>query len=92
MSRRGRPSRSKIVSLAVERPPGVALRPGLGEREGRRLGDGGDEQLHLALADRLVAGPERELVDLVRELVEVLADELDERRARPPARRGRRPA
>ena len=34
------------------------------------------------LPDRLVAGPERELVDLVRELVEVLADELDERRNR----------
>ena len=65
-----------------ERSRRVALRPGVGERERRRLGNGGDEQLHLVLADRLVPGPERELVDLVRELVEVLPDEVDQRGAR----------
>ena len=61
-----------------ERPAAVALRPGVGQGERRRLCHGGHEQLHLVLADRLVSGPERKLVDLVRELVEVLADQMDE--------------
>src|SRR5688500_4099678 len=65
-----------------ERPPRVPLRPGVGERERRRLGDRSDELLDLVLADRLVPSPERELVDLVRELVEVLPDEVDQSRAR----------
>ena len=71
-----------MVSLAASVRPRVALRPGVGERERRRLGDGRDEQLDLVLADRLVPGPERELVDLVRELVEVLPDEVDQSGAR----------
>ena len=65
----------------LQRARGVALRPGVGERERRRLGERRDERLDLALADRLAAGPRRELVDLVGELVQVVADELDERGA-----------
>ena len=61
-----------------ERPSAVSLRPGVGQGERRRFCHGGHEQLHLVLADRLVPGPERKLVDLVRELLEVLADQMDE--------------
>src|SRR5829696_257918 len=58
----------------------VALRPGVREGEGRCLRDCSNELFHLMLANRLVTRPERQLVDLVRELVQVVADELDESR------------
>src|ERR671910_547322 len=63
----------------AEGAPQVAPGPRVGELERGCLGHRGHELLDLALADRLAAGPEGELVDLARELLEVVADELDQR-------------
>ena len=60
----------------------VSPSPGIGEVERRRLRTGRDELRDLALADPLAVGPGGELVDLGRELVGVLADELDQRASR----------
>ena len=67
----------------LEQLPGLALCPGIGERERRHVGDRRDELLDLGHADRLALRPGRDLVDLVREAVEILlADVLDQERAR----------
>ena len=56
----------------------VAGAPGVGEREVRRLSACCNEALDVVDSDALGACPGGELVDLARELVQVLADELDE--------------
>ena len=61
----------------------MAIGPGVGERERRHVGERRDELLDLGHADRLALRPGRDLVDLVREPVEIfLADVLDQERAR----------
>ena len=65
-----------------ERASEVSLAPGVGERERGRVRGGGHELLDLALAHRLAGSPGRDLLDLGGQRSWVLADELDERRAR----------
>ena len=61
----------------------MAICPGVGERERRHVGERRDELLDLGHAHRLAVRPGRDLVDLVREPVEVfLADVLDQERTR----------
>ena len=66
----------------------VAVAPRVGEREARRLRPGRDELLDLGGADLVARRPRRELVDLRRELVEVVADQLDQQPARLGVARG----
>ena len=79
---RGRAERSRISSHARSARGRVAPPPGVGEREDRRLRPRRREPLHVAIGDRLAVGPDRELLDLGRELVHVVADELEQRAAR----------
>src|SRR5476651_2581561 len=83
------------IAGPVEQPLGgaehrtdVAAPPRVGERESRRLRARCDKRLHLALADPVAAGPGRELVDLRRELVQIVADELEQETARLGVRGG----
>ncbi len=83
VSRRGLSDRSKIVSARLEKPPRMALGPGVREREGRHVSNRRDELLDLGHPDRLTLGPGRNLADFVRESVKILlADIFDEQRAR----------
>ena len=59
----------------------VARAPGVGQVPRRRLGARRDERLDVGRGDRVAAGPGDELLDLARELVEVVADELGEQAA-----------
>ena len=56
----------------------VAASPGVGQVERRRLGASRHELGDLALGEALARRPGRELVDLRRKLLGVLADELDD--------------
>src|SRR4029078_10141078 len=57
----------------------VAPAPRVGEDEGRNVGPRGDEQLDVVLADLVLPGPDRELLDLAGQLLQVFTDELDQR-------------
>ena len=57
----------------------VARAPGVHDRPGGGLLGGRGEELDLAPADRLAGGPGGQLLDLGRESVDVLADDLDQR-------------
>ena len=59
----------------------VAGPPGVGQRPGRRVGPRRDERLDVGLGHLGAVRPGRELVDLARELVQVVADELGEQAA-----------
>ena len=59
----------------------VARTPRVGEGEARRLGPPRDERLDISLRHVLAARPRGELVDLGCELVQVVADQLDQRAA-----------
>ena len=59
----------------------VACAPGVGQVPRRGLRARSDERLDIRRADRVAAGPGDELLDLARELVEVVADELGEQAA-----------
>ena len=64
----------------------VARAPGVHDRPGRGLLRGRGEELDLAPADRLAAGPGGQLLDLGRQGGDVVADDLDQRaRASPSA-------
>src|SRR5438045_7620098 len=65
-----------------ERAGEIAASPGVGELVAGDLGATGREQFDLARADRLVARPRRDLVDLARELLRILADDLDQQPGR----------
>ena len=60
----------------------VASPPRVGEREDRGLGAAGGHLLDVAQRDLFAGRPGGELVDLALQLVEVVADHLDERPAR----------
>ena len=59
----------------------VAAPPRVRERESRRLRPRRDELLDLGRADAAAGRPGRELVDLRRKLVQVVADQLDQETA-----------
>src|SRR5436305_1327582 len=60
----------------------VARAPRVRQVPRRRLGAGCDEQVDLDVRHRVAVRPRRELVDLARELVQVVADELRQPAAR----------
>ena len=83
VSRRGLSERSKIVSDSSSSRPGWRSAHASVSANDGTSATGDDELLDLGHADRLALGPRRDLVDLVREAVEVvLADVLDQERAR----------
>src|SRR6266852_380128 len=56
--------------------------PGVGQRPRRQLAAGCDEELDVAFTDLGAGSPDRQLLGLARELLRIVADELDERTAR----------
>ena len=72
VSRRGLSERPKIRLRELEQLSRVASGPGVCERERRHIGDRRDELLDLGDSDGLALRPGRDLVDLVREPVQVV--------------------
>ena len=78
---RGSPDRSSSAFRGMQDTRCVTSAPCVGQREVRRLGASGDQTLDVGRRDRISCGPDRDLVDLRREVVHVVADELEQRAA-----------
>ena len=76
----------------AEHLAGVPGAPRIGQPPGGRLACVDGQCLDIAGGDGLLAGPGGDLLDLALELVEVVADECDERLGTPHGRPGRRGA
>ena len=79
---RGRCERSSSDSVARSVAGDVAAPPRVRDGEDRRLGAADGELLDDGARDRLAVRPRRELLDLGREIADVVPDRLDERAAR----------
>ena len=76
LARAGRALEDRLAG--AENRADVTAAPGVGEDEGGNICARSDEQLDLVLADLVVSGPDGELLDLGGELLQVVADELDQ--------------
>ena len=74
-------SLERVSAVEASAADAVALRPRIGEGIRRRVRRRRHERLDLPLSDRLAGRPRGHLVDLARQRVEILADQVHERGA-----------